>query len=361
LEKDNNPESPATESPFERLQKKAGVRWTALEEARRMSLQKRAEIQTIISNERLLSSETSLILYGSLARMECTPGSDVDWTLLIDGQADPKHLSLTHGIESALKAAKLADPNPRGAFGNMIFSHDLIHKIGGEDDTNHNTTQRILLLLESTAVGQSEAYERVLRGILRRYLEEDSHFSNPSTGYLIPRFLLNDIVRYWRTVAVDYANKRRERPGGGWAIRNIKLRMSRKLMFLSGLLMCFNCHLRKRDSFEGTALEKTKILADQLLKDINQTPIDILAEAFLDYGKLETATKAFGAYEEYMSSLQNPEIRESLKKLSYQQAGEDASFLKLRNIGHDFQNALTGLFFEDNPMLKKITQEYGVF
>ncbi len=36
----------------------------------------------------------------------------------------------------------------------MAFSHDIIHQIGGQDDTNKNTTQRILLLLESCAIGQ---------------------------------------------------------------------------------------------------------------------------------------------------------------------------------------------------------------
>jgi hypothetical protein len=31
----------------------------------------------------------------------------------------------------------------------MIGSHDIVHEIGGEDDTNSNTTRRVLLLLES--------------------------------------------------------------------------------------------------------------------------------------------------------------------------------------------------------------------
>ncbi len=31
----------------------------------------------------------------------------------------------------------------------MDLGHDIIHQIGGQYDTNKNTTQRILLLLES--------------------------------------------------------------------------------------------------------------------------------------------------------------------------------------------------------------------
>lgn len=50
----------------------------------------------------------------------------------------------------------------------------------------------------------------------------------------VPRFLLNDIVRYWRTVTVDFVEKQRGQAGHGWGLRNAKLRMSRKLIFATG-------------------------------------------------------------------------------------------------------------------------------
>jgi len=58
----------------------------------------------------------------------------------------------------------------------MAFSHDIVHQIGGQSDTNKNTTQRILLLLESTPIGERrEAYDRVIRAVIDRYLDEDTH------------------------------------------------------------------------------------------------------------------------------------------------------------------------------------------
>ena len=44
-------------------------------------------------------------------------------------------------------------------------------------------------------------------------------------------------------MAVDFASKQRDRAGEGWGLRNAKLRMSRKLIFASGLLVCFSANL----------------------------------------------------------------------------------------------------------------------
>jgi hypothetical protein len=68
-------------------------------------------------------------------------------------------------------------------------------------------TRRLLLLLESDSISASESkqvYDRVISGILYRYVEEDASFvSGHEKKSRIPRFLLNDVVRFWRTMAVD--------------------------------------------------------------------------------------------------------------------------------------------------------------
>jgi hypothetical protein len=113
---------------------------------------------------------------------------------LIDGSADPKHYDLLRKIGSLIDGLAAKPPGPEGTFGKMVFSHGLIHEIGGEDDTNLNTTRRLLLLLESRAVGRDVAYNNVVRGILDRYLLEDRGFWRGS-GHRVPRFLQNDFAR----------------------------------------------------------------------------------------------------------------------------------------------------------------------
>ena len=151
-----------------------------LRTARADSLRTREELDTLLSTEvgRYASEDTSLVVFGSLARGEWTSGSDLDWTYLIDAAASPAHAVIAHKIQKFLKKNEkiFRPPGATGTFGNMAFSHDIIHQIGGPNDTNRNTTQRILLLLESCAIGKrNEAHERVIRVVMDRYLDEDNN------------------------------------------------------------------------------------------------------------------------------------------------------------------------------------------
>src|SRR5688572_14420087 len=91
----------------------------------------------------------------------------------------------------------------------MIFSHDLIHQIGGEDDTNRNTTRRLLLLLESAPVGREDAYHRVFRNILNRYLLEDRGFWKVRNSAFLGfcRTILQDTDEPWQsTLLTSYVS-----------------------------------------------------------------------------------------------------------------------------------------------------------
>ncbi|HEX5155147.1 MAG TPA: hypothetical protein VFW07_27075, partial [Parafilimonas sp.] len=133
---------------FEEFGNKHGCRWLNIAGARQKTAENKQIIfDTLVSHGMpAFSNDMDLVLFGSIARNECTLASDADWTLLIDGQSNPNHDSIGRIVRKKLSESSLIDPSPSGLFGQLTFSHDLIHFIGGEEDTNFNITRRILLL-----------------------------------------------------------------------------------------------------------------------------------------------------------------------------------------------------------------------
>lgn len=349
-----------------------GILTPALFRASREASRKREELDKLLSNGigRYSSPDTSLVIFGSLARGEWTSGSDLDWTYLIDGEANSDHLVIAQKIQSLLDQEKnkktFRPPSPTGIFGNIAFSHDIIHQIGGRSDTNENTTRRVLLLLESRAIGESTAaYERVIEGVIGRYLEEDNNhlLTRDLARYRVPRFLLNDIVRFWRTMAVDFASKQRDRGGKGWGLRNAKLRMSRKLIFASGMLVCFGVQLdpalRKKISTDKNDVKFQ--LLQHIREHVKLTPLEILAKSIELYRVPNSIAKELlDSYAKFLKVLDDKDDRIALEKLRSEDSRTDATFKRVRKISESFQHALDYIFFK-NPQIAPLTRTYGVF
>jgi predicted nucleotidyltransferase len=348
--------------PLDELQTKLGVHWEALERARTRSAEAKKQLTEILRDQD--SEATSIVSYGSLARGEWSSESDLDWSLLVDGGVDPQHLESAHRIGELVTAHGFREPGPTGAFGTVSFSHDLVHKIGGQEDTNDNTTRRVLLLLESITLGRSSAYGRVRRNILHRYVEDDRGLRYGSAEF-VPRVLLNDVVRYWRTMAVDFAQKQRARQMEGWALRNTKLRMSRKLLFTSGLLICLQCAIDPAAEAARQAVRNgsgTAALLGYLEDRMAATPLNVLAGAVLSLCVPTSVAKLlFGSYDRFLALLEDAGKRQYLKGLRPEAFGKDEVFRMARDISHEFQEGLIQLFFKSHDDLSKLTMKYGVF
>jgi hypothetical protein len=348
---------------LERLEEKTGRHYENLAAARRRSADTRARLGELLRGE--APNDTSVVVFGSLARGEYTPGSDVDWTLLIDGQADEGHYEAARTITATLRREGFQEPGPTGVFGNVAFSHPILHQIGGQEDTNKLTTQRILLLLESRAVGDEEAHARVLRLVLSRYVADDRGLLYGSKAEVVPRFLLNDIVRYWRTVTVDFVYKQRDR-ADGWALRNTKLKMSRKLIFAAGLLACFSFEMGPGGG-PSWRDQKGKLEVPRLVRalcdHVRRPPLEQLAEAALRPGvSADTAHALFESYDAFVGVLGDDDRRRHLKKLTFDDLDRgDALFRETSHMGRRFQEALHRLFFVEDAELRRFTLDYGVF
>lgn len=314
-------------------------------------------IESSLSIPPAFSPDEDLVVFGSIARNECVAGSDIDWTLLVDGQANPNHSKLENNIRKKLKKDGFKDPGTSGMFGHISFSHELIHNIGGQSDTNHNLSKRILLLLESLRLSlngsssNSGAYDRIIRGILSQYIEHDSGLN--SNRPAIPRYLLNDVVRFWRTMCVDFAYKQKEEEGEKWALRNIKLRISRKMLFVKGMLMCLSHHGEKQD--------KPTVIKDLGLM-VRITPIELLIN-LQDHFNLKTddIVDVVKCYNEFLLKLHNKETRAKLSSMNMKDIYEEGSFIDLRDTADKLQKALDNIFILHTSPLTKLTSQYAIF
>ena len=347
-------------SALDRLRGANASRWPNITAAGLLSCDKLALIAEI-ARDLLPRDEGSLVVFGSLARGEFTPGSDVDWTIMIDGRADSRHLEIVHSLKPKLDTGFKA-PGPTEVFGGLVFSHDLIHAIGGDEDTNRNMTRRPLLLRELVSIGASESeqvHNRIVNGILYRYVEEDASFiSRNEKKNRIPRFLLNDVVRFWRTMAVDYASKYRSRAGDKWALRNIKLRMSRKLLFISRFFMCISWALNKIETDGQEFLAQS--LVSYLRRWTQRPPLKSVAIIVETYAPSLTA-EIFDNYDSFLGLLRDEKQRKLLENLVPDEAYKDDVFLDARRVAINFDEALTDLLFRSSDEITRLTQKYGVF
>ncbi len=355
---------------LDELEKRTKSSWNHLRRARQRSQEEFLEITAAL---RIFpTADASIVVVGSLAREEFTTDSDIDWTLLLDGMSHPQDEQLARDIRIALEKINKKQPGREGVFGTLVSSHDLIHRIGGETDTNANTTRRILLLLESMAIGRPDAHNRVLNNILYRYLDEDRGLWFGSNASKVPRFLFNDVARYWRTMAVDFAYKQRTRPDGGFLIRNTKLRMSRKLLFLAGMLICFDCHTRfenqadRHNFYTGKPVEA---VINRLREVLAKPPLEILALSLLPYVSFDESIKQlFTAYDEFVGMLADETPltngrtkRKHLDLLRLEEIEKDPIASEARAISHRFRDGVSDLFLTKDTELGRLTLEYGVF
>ncbi|MEZ5354947.1 MAG: nucleotidyltransferase domain-containing protein [Bryobacteraceae bacterium] len=349
---------------LDRLESRLGASWQSIRKAQRQTLTLRESLAHKFSQHG--SPDTSLVVFGSVARQEVTSGSDLDWILLIDGQSVPEHKDQEREIERLLVGLELTSPGSSGVFGRMVGSHGLVHNIGGEDDSNSNTTRRVLLLLESHPVGNREAYDRVRRQIVRRYLCDDRGLTHGGMDVRIPRFLLNDLTRYWRTVTVDFVYKQRADNDRKWALRNAKLRMSRKLIFAAGLAHVFFCNLDPVAEPARAALKARQdvgLLTEYLSESLTMPPLETLAKICnqIDIGDAAVA-KIFDNYDRFLGILDDRNKREDLARAkSHSELRESTAWREIRDISAPFHEGLVTLFFGSHKDLTDLTMKYGVF
>jgi hypothetical protein len=178
---------------------------------------------------------------GSVARGEASEGSDLDVFVLDAADESGGDVPLSHLASIVLRAdliraaRKVGFPEFSGD-GMYLGTHsvtDLIGRTGKPDDDSSNAfTARLLLILESKVVLNDAAHEAAKLRVISSYWRD--YEKNPDA--FNPVFLVNDIIRFWKTVCLNYEADRTSGVPSGydaiqWKNRNrlkdIKLKFSR--------------------------------------------------------------------------------------------------------------------------------------
>ena len=141
--------------------------------------------------------------------------------------------------------------------------------------------------------------------------------------------------------------------------------MSRKLIYVSGLLACFGCHLDHSPGQWSEIANKPdsrERIVDYFHGIFRQTPLEIIAGTLLKFEHLDHASrKVFDSYDEFLGLLARTDTRARLENVTEEEASKDETFQRARSLSHTFRDGLLTIFFDPLSGLDDLTKNYGVF
>lgn len=236
---------------------------------------------------------------GSLGRLETGRSSDLDVFFLAKGKnsnAQPNGRYQFSRLEEIQLFAKLIDVNAQlnlpsfSGDGRYLKVHELDRIISSTGDANDDSenlfTTRMLLLLESKSVWNDQLRHEAVTRVLAYYFKDGKGKRD-----FRPLFLLNDILRYWRTLCLNYERDRVI--STKWWKTNLNLKFSRKLTVFSTVLLILTKATKTQQDFEEAAdkvpLERLAMALD-VLGDQHLLP---KFQQFLDDYESFLAAKSF--------------------------------------------------------------------
>ena len=197
---------------------------------------------------------------GSMGRFDMTNNSDLD-LFFIEDSSDEQKVSELHKHVFFAELYKINKdlgykmPSRNGAFWRFTQKSNLLDIGSNLEDYNNSFTARLLLILESKPLFNDHLYDSLVSETVKKYFCD----YNDNQDNFFPLFMMNDILRYWYTLTLNYEFRRDISDDvykKHW--RRLKLKFAR-------LLTCYSLFL---------CLFEPKINQEYVIKCIKMTPME---------------------------------------------------------------------------------------
>lgn len=268
---------------------------------------------------------------GSYARREASGTSDLDYLIFSEDEHEAR--ALRENMDSIISQVGVRPPAAGGPFDRWTSPNSMLKNIGGEEDLNSSITRRILLLLEGEWLLNETGFHELRRKVLERYIPDTVGREH------LAMFLFNDVMRYYRTIAVDYEFKTSGSAAAKpWATRLLKLVFSRKLLYASGLFSIAKTYGEERQG---------KI---DILNELFSQPVIERMNAICGASRMRPIVDS---YNRFLEPLADSEKRTHLEGLNKEHRG-DPLYRSIKDEGHRFTSELVELlhstFEDDHPI-----------
>ena len=211
------------------------------------SLARLEHVRSQISDLESLTDLPHLCIYvtGSFGRLEASQHSDLDLFFLDSGHSAAQPISriaktlLDADLIRTVRRLGFPEFSNDAEYLSIHYLEDIKNSLGGrEDDFKNYFTARLLLLLESRPLHNADTYRQVIEEIIQSYYRD---YHDHESGFL-PVFLINDIIRFWRTLCLNYEHRRNRPPDDEYRrnkshLDNLKLKFSRLLICHSAIAL----------------------------------------------------------------------------------------------------------------------------
>lgn len=231
---------------------------------------------------------------GSLGRLEIGRESDLDLFIVSDKEDSTRvnrleEIRVFSKLIEINRELKLPEFSGDGRYLKIHNLTELINSTGdAHDDSENFFTTRLLLLLESKSIHNNKLREECIKKIV------DNYFKDGNGKDFVPLFLLNDILRYWRTLCLNYERDRVR--SENWWKKNLSLKFARKLTVFSTILLLLTDEVNSKES---------------LISAIDYVPLKRLAMSF-DKINDETMLAGFkdflNNYEKFLAAKSHAEL-----------------------------------------------------